>query len=112
MRTKQDWDEWTVNPATKGNGTRAPHWTATGSKRLPVNNQLDWLAIGDLVGARGFEPPTSRSRTERSTRLSHAPTSRRIIGKGVGTVKLAILKVVSQFQVFLCATSATFVSLW
>ncbi|BDU77769.1 hypothetical protein METESE_27270 [Mesoterricola sediminis] len=27
-----------------------------------------------LVGARGFEPPTSRSRTERSTRLSHAPT--------------------------------------
>ena len=25
------------------------------------------------VGARGFEPPTSRSRTERSTRLSHAP---------------------------------------
>ena len=27
-----------------------------------------------VVGARGFEPPTSRSRTERSTRLSHAPT--------------------------------------
>lgn len=26
-----------------------------------------------MVGARGFEPPTSRSRTERSTRLSHAP---------------------------------------
>src|SRR5713226_7351110 len=26
-----------------------------------------------LVGARGFEPPTSRSRTERSTRLSNAP---------------------------------------
>ncbi|MDB5073986.1 MAG: hypothetical protein JWO42_165 [Chloroflexi bacterium] len=26
-----------------------------------------------LVGARGFEPPTSRSRTVRSTRLSHAP---------------------------------------
>src|SRR5215207_3852789 len=26
------------------------------------------------VGARGFEPPTSRSRTERSTRLSHAPS--------------------------------------
>jgi hypothetical protein len=31
-----------------------------------------------LVGARGFEPPTSRSRTERSTRLSHAPTTRRV----------------------------------
>ena len=27
-----------------------------------------------LVGARGFEPPTSTSRTWRSTRLSHAPT--------------------------------------
>ena len=27
-----------------------------------------------MVGARGFEPPTSRSRTVRSTRLSHAPT--------------------------------------
>jgi len=29
----------------------------------------------DLVGAKGFEPSTSRSRTERSTRLSHAPTT-------------------------------------
>src|SRR6267143_3411949 len=29
-----------------------------------------------LVGARGFEPPTSRSRTVRSTRLSHAPNDR------------------------------------
>src|SRR6266568_41598 len=27
-----------------------------------------------MVGASGFEPPTSRSRTVRSTRLSHAPT--------------------------------------
>ena len=27
----------------------------------------------NMVGARGFEPPTSRSRTVRSTRLSHAP---------------------------------------
>src|SRR5690606_11380797 len=27
-----------------------------------------------MVGARGFEPPTSPSRTVRSTRLSHAPT--------------------------------------
>ena len=29
-----------------------------------------------MVGARGFEPPTSRSRTERSTRLSHAPPTK------------------------------------
>jgi hypothetical protein len=27
-----------------------------------------------MVGASGFEPPTSRSRTVRSTMLSHAPT--------------------------------------
>ena len=29
----------------------------------------------EVVGARGFEPPTPRSRTECSTRLSHAPTA-------------------------------------
>jgi hypothetical protein len=35
-----------------------------------------WLILEMLlVGARGFEPPTSRSRTVRSTRLSHAPNS-------------------------------------
>src|SRR5688500_8047974 len=28
---------------------------------------------GGLVGARGFEPPTSRSRTVRATRLRYAP---------------------------------------
>jgi general stress protein 26 len=28
-----------------------------------------------MVGATGFEPAASRSRTERSTRLSHAPTN-------------------------------------
>ena len=27
-----------------------------------------------MVGATGFEPATSRSQSERSTRLSHAPT--------------------------------------
>jgi hypothetical protein len=41
-----------------------------------------------MVGARGFEPPTSRSRTERSTRLSHAPTIRWMIGKVGDAVKL------------------------
>src|SRR5256885_7513790 len=29
---------------------------------------------GEMVGARGFEPPTSRSRTVRATRLRYAPT--------------------------------------
>ncbi len=32
---------------------------------------------GDMVGARGFEPPTPWSRTRCSTRLSHAPTEKR-----------------------------------
>src|SRR5262249_25931646 len=31
-------------------------------------------AGGEMVGARGFEPPTSRSRTVRATRLRYAPT--------------------------------------
>ena len=31
--------------------------------------------LKDLVGASGFEPPTSWSRTRRSTRLSHAPNT-------------------------------------
>src|SRR6476619_8026284 len=31
-----------------------------------------------LVGARGFEPPTTRSRTECATRLRYAPRERRL----------------------------------
>ena len=34
-----------------------------------------------LVGVGGFEPPTSRSRTERSTKLSHTPTRKRILAQ-------------------------------
>jgi hypothetical protein len=34
------------------------------------------LAGLDMVGERGFEPPTPWSRTRCSTRLSHSPTSR------------------------------------
>ena len=33
---------------------------------------------GELVGVGGFEPPTSRSRTERSTKLSHTPDEMRL----------------------------------
>lgn len=41
-----------------------------------IKNSLEIIGNkGNVVGARGFEPPTSRSRTVRSTRLSHAPTS-------------------------------------
>jgi integrase len=38
-----------------------------------LNNPCKLLR--DLVGASGFEPPASWSRTRRSTRLSHAPTA-------------------------------------
>src|ERR1700741_3554198 len=40
----------------------------------------------ELVGASGFEPPTPRSRTECSTRLSHAPTRREMRRKTFATV--------------------------
>ena len=39
-----------------------------------------------VVGARGFEPPTSASRTLRSTKLSHAPTERVPQRRGAGGV--------------------------
>src|SRR5688572_2087711 len=40
------------------------------ASRPPVGRRL---AITSVVGARGFEPPTSRSRTVRATRLRYAP---------------------------------------
>ena len=42
----------------------------------------------ELVGARGFEPPTFRSRTERATRLRHAPSVKCEAGRYAGTVDL------------------------
>ena len=36
-----------------------------------------------LVGARGFEPPTSSSRTMRATKLRHAPTVSAAEGRGM-----------------------------
>jgi integrase len=42
----------------------------------------------ELVGARGFEPPTFRSRTERATRLRHAPRVKCEPGRYAGTVDL------------------------
>ena len=38
-----------------------------------TKNRLLMEPVNIMVGARGFEPPTSASRTLRSTRLSHAP---------------------------------------
>jgi hypothetical protein len=38
------------------------------------NPEVVYKYLKELVGARGFEPPTPWSRTRCSTRLSHAPT--------------------------------------
>src|SRR5712691_6706341 len=43
-----------------------------------------------LVGARGFEPPTPRSRTECSTRLSHAPTEANVYLTALPTVNATV----------------------
>jgi hypothetical protein len=42
-----------------------------------------------MVGARGFEPPTSSSRTMRATKLRHAPTEV-LVHQSVGIVLRAI----------------------
>ncbi len=44
----------------------------TGVRRQHAH-QAEWTTVGSLVGARGFEPPTSCSQSKHSTRLSYAP---------------------------------------
>ena len=68
---------------------------------MSVNNnkksQPRWLTffynylilLLNMVGARGFEPPTSWSQTKRATRLRYAPTD------GIGTMEK--LKIQSFF---------------
>ena len=48
-------------------------------RRDPVATENQRECGKEVVGARGFEPPTPRSRTECSTRLSHAPTQNVIV---------------------------------
>ena len=60
-----------------------PHRLDLGLKGARNALCLQWWRSGEdivggvlafeLVGARGFEPPTSRSQTERTTRLCYAP---------------------------------------
>ncbi len=40
------------------------------SRREGLGVAMSWV----MVGARGFEPPTSSSRTMRAAKLRHAPT--------------------------------------
>src|SRR2546425_6476093 len=46
--------------------------------------RLGRRTVREMVGARGFEPPTSRSRTVRATRLRYAPTRRALLYRVVG----------------------------
>src|SRR3984957_5123364 len=55
---------------TKGCGRNFATGWAVGWAVCPVTA---CKSLKELVGASGFEPPASWSRTRRSTRLSHAP---------------------------------------
>ena len=46
--------------------------TASGYGEVGSRNRS--LGRAELVGVRGFEPPTSATRTQRSTKLSHTPS--------------------------------------
>jgi hypothetical protein len=49
---------------------RLTPWLAAWWPRYPTG----WTSLLAMVGARGFEPPTSASRTLRAAKLRHAPT--------------------------------------
>ena len=49
-----------------------------------------------LVGARGFEPPTSRSQTERTTRLCYAPNCLLIKQASILLARLTRVKLLSK----------------
>ena len=54
-----------------------------------------------MVGVGGFEPPTSRSRTERSTKLSHTPTRGRSVPEsGRGALQTAGVGLVRSHRRF------------
>ena len=46
---------------------------AVGARRLQILSTLNWYCC-TVVGARGFEPPTSCSQSRRATGLRYAPT--------------------------------------
>src|SRR5438093_11543993 len=88
-------------PTTKGVGITnkkkahdRPQWSIEGRSYRSI-----------LVGARGFEPPTPRSRTECSTRLSHAPTEANCYLTPDTTVNATALVVVARVKRSLTLTS-------
>ena len=58
-------------------------WANEGGKRLPVQGVKTKICLVfntfAMVGAAGFEPTASSSRTKRATRLRYAPTSCRCL---------------------------------
>ena len=64
-------------PAVRRSGARASDAAVYPTSENRANrSRLPVVFVGwaNMVGARGFEPPTTRSRTVCSTRLSYAPT--------------------------------------
>ena len=43
-----------------------------------LDGTIPTAQAAEMVGVRGFEPPTSATRTQRSTRLSHTPTAGKV----------------------------------
>ena len=77
------WAEWSSGAVSAWNSPACCRWRRRGTVTVgrlsgrvrPRSRTHEENGIGkEVVGARGFEPPTPRSRTECSTRLSHAPT--------------------------------------
>ena len=69
---------WAAAAGTVGLGVVGTSWILWGIKTEMAANPEENAANMDVVGATGFEPATSRSRTERSTRLSHAPAKHQV----------------------------------
>ena len=77
MKMEEEFKRWTAKRKSAlvqetENVPKSLHITTSGglSKFLILLEDF----FKKMVGVRGFEPPASASRTQRSTRLSHTPT--------------------------------------
>lgn len=70
MATKLMWITASAGDAVK---EEQRFWLQKDQQKQNGHPKMTVLLLTIKVGAKGFEPSTSRSRTERSTRLSHAP---------------------------------------
>src|SRR5207244_8303476 len=74
----------------------------------PCRSRIANVFGEELVGARGFEPPTPRSRTECSTRLSHAPTEANLYLTSDRTVNATTLFAVPRVRRSRTVTSSSY----